>query len=50
VGYGYIRNAGGVDADYIRGGTYELVVAKDVVKAHVHLAPLYDPTNARVKS
>ncbi len=50
VGYGYIRNARGVDADYITSGTYELVVAKDVVKAHVHLAPLYDPANARVKS
>ncbi|WP_373502971.1 FAD-dependent oxidoreductase [Aestuariivirga sp.] len=50
IGYGYVRNAAGVTADYLRSGTYELVVAKDVVKANVHLEPLYDPTNARVKS
>jgi 4-methylaminobutanoate oxidase (formaldehyde-forming) len=50
IGFGYIRNAAGVTADYVRTGTYELVVAKDVVKAHVHLEPLYDPSNARVKS
>ncbi len=29
---------------------YELVVAKETVKAKVHLEPLYDPGNARVKS
>jgi sarcosine dehydrogenase len=49
IGYGYVRNGSGVDDDYIRDGKYELVVAKDVVKARVHLEPLYDPTNARVK-
>ena len=50
IGYGYVRNAEGVTEDYVRSGRYELVVAKDVVKARVHLEPLYDPTNARVKS
>ena len=50
IGYGYIRNAAGVSADYVRSGSYELVVAKDVVKASVHLEPLYDPTNAGVKA
>ena len=40
----------GVTADYVREGSYELVVAKEVVKAQVHLQPLYDPANARVKS
>ena len=50
IGYGYVRNAEGVTADYIRSGSYELVVARDVVKAHVHLEPLHDPSNARVKS
>jgi 4-methylaminobutanoate oxidase (formaldehyde-forming) len=44
-----VRNGSGVDDDYIRDGEYELVVAKDLVKARVHLEPLYDPTNARVK-
>ena len=50
IGYGYVRNAEGVTDDYVRGGSYELVVAKDVVKAKVHLEPLYDPGNARVKA
>jgi 4-methylaminobutanoate oxidase (formaldehyde-forming) len=50
IGYGYVRNPGGVSEDYVRSGRYELVVARDVVKASVHLEPLYDPSNARVKS
>ncbi|MGH6907100.1 MAG: glycine cleavage T C-terminal barrel domain-containing protein, partial [Aestuariivirga sp.] len=50
VGYGYIRNPQGVSEDYIRSGSYELVAAREKVKAMVHLEPLYDPANARVKS
>jgi sarcosine dehydrogenase len=50
IGYGYIRNAAGVTEDYVRAGSYELVVARDVVKAKVHLEPLYDASNAKVKS
>jgi sarcosine dehydrogenase len=50
VGYGYVRNATGLDDAYLRGGQYELVVAKDVVKARIHLEPLYDPANIRVKT
>lgn len=50
IGFGYVRNAGGVNAEYVRSGSYELVVANEVVKAMAHLEPLYDPTNARVKA
>jgi 4-methylaminobutanoate oxidase (formaldehyde-forming) len=50
IGYGYVRNADGVTADYVTGGTYELEVAGDRVPADVSLQPFYDPTNARVKS
>ena len=50
IGYGYIRNAGGVSEDYVRNGSYELVVATETIKASVHLEPLYDPENLRVKS
>lgn len=50
IGYGYVRNGAGVNEDYVRSGHYELVVAKEVVKATVHLAPLYDPSNAKVKA
>lgn len=50
VGLGYIRNADGVDAAYVEQGSYELVVANEAVKATVHLKPLWDPENLRVKS
>lgn len=50
IGYGYIRDSAGVDDAYVRDGSYELVVAKDVVKAHVHLEPLYDPRSLKVKA
>jgi len=50
IGYGYVRNAGGVSEDYARSGRYELVVAKETVTARIHLEPLYDPANLRVKA
>ena len=50
IGYGYVRHAGGVSEDYLRTGTYELVVAQDIVKAQVHLTPLYDSDNHRIKA
>ena len=50
VGYGYVRNAAGVTADYVMSGSYELVVAKETVKAVPHLTPLVDPANARIKA
>jgi glycine cleavage system aminomethyltransferase T len=50
IGYGYVRNGEGVANDYLLSGKYELIVAKDIVATQVHLAPLYDPTNARVRS
>ncbi len=50
IGYGYVRNAGGVDADYVKDGAYELEVATERVPCRVHLKPLYDPEMARVKA
>jgi 4-methylaminobutanoate oxidase (formaldehyde-forming) len=50
IGYGYVRNGAGVTEDYVRSGSYELVVAKETVKARVHLEPLFDSGNVRVKS
>ena len=50
IGLGYVRNAEGVDGDYLRKGSYELVVAREIVKATMHLEPIYDPRNERVKS
>jgi sarcosine dehydrogenase len=50
IGFGYVRNASGVDEKYLTEGNYELVVAKEIVKANIHLQPIYDPLNQRVKS
>ncbi len=50
VGMGYIRNPYGVDANFIKSGSYELEVATVRVPAQVHLAPLIDPQMARVKA
>ena len=49
IGYGYVRNPDGVDADYILSGEYELEVASERVTARVHMAPLYDPKMQRIK-
>ncbi|MCA0907320.1 FAD-dependent oxidoreductase [Ruegeria marisrubri] len=49
IGYGYIRNANGVDAQYVTSGTYELDVATQRVPCEVTLQPLYDPQMSRVK-
>ena len=50
IGYGYVRNAAGVDLDYLRSGRYELEVAAERVPATLHLRALYDPAMARVRS
>ena len=50
IGMGYVRNPEGVTADYVLSGTYELEVATERVPCSVTLAPLYDPTAARVKA
>ena len=50
IGYGYVRNAEGVSEDYIQSGDYELIVARESVRAKVHLAPLHDPANQRIKA
>ena len=50
IGYGYVRNGGGVDTAYLNDGTYEVEVATELVPAKLHTKALYDPTNARVKS
>ncbi|MEX3008506.1 FAD-dependent oxidoreductase [Hoeflea sp. TYP-13] len=50
IGYGYIRNDGGIDTGYVLGGRYELEVATARVPCRVHLQPLYDPAMSRVKA
>lgn len=50
IGYGYVRHAEGASDDYVLAGEYELVVAQERVKASVHLGPLYDSKNERVRA
>lgn len=50
VGYGYVRNAGGVSDDFLRSGRYELVVASDRTPAEIAFGPLIDPAMTRIKA
>ncbi len=50
IGYGYVRKSDGLDADFVRAGTYELEVATERVPAQVHLAPLVDPAMTRIRA
>jgi sarcosine dehydrogenase len=49
IGYGYVRNAEGVDRDYLMDGSYELEVSGQRVPATIHLGPLYDPTGRKLR-
>ncbi|MCA3435844.1 MAG: FAD-dependent oxidoreductase [Rhodobacter sp.] len=49
IGYGYVRNAGGVTEDWMKSGRYTLEVASERVPCQIHAAPLYDPSNARIR-
>lgn len=49
IGYGYVRDPDGVDADYLEAGRYELEVATERVPALFHAEALYDPKNERVR-
>jgi 4-methylaminobutanoate oxidase (formaldehyde-forming) len=49
IGYGYVRNPDGVSTEYLTSGSYELEVAAERVPAKLHLQPLYDPKNERVR-
>ena len=50
VGYGYVRDPGGVTEAFVLAGSYALEVASERVPAQVSLQPWYDPANARVKA
>jgi sarcosine dehydrogenase len=45
-----VRNAEGVTQEVLTSGSYELVVAQEKVKAHLHLKAVYDPKNLRILS
>jgi len=49
IGIGYVRNADGVDRDFLLSGDYELEVACERVPTKLSLQPAYDPKSERVK-
>jgi len=50
IGYGYVRDEGGVTRAYLEDGAYELEVAARRVPAQLHLGPLYDPKSERIRA
>jgi sarcosine dehydrogenase len=50
IGFGYVRSKDGVATEWLTSGRYELEVANERHPAELHLAPLYDPTMARIKA
>ncbi|MFN7009538.1 MAG: FAD-dependent oxidoreductase [Allorhizobium sp.] len=50
IGYGYVRNADGVSDEYLKSGTYELVVAAEKTPATLHFGPMFDPAMDKIKA
>ncbi len=49
VALGYVRHEGGVDADYVASGKWEIDVGLRRYAARASLRPLYDPGSARMR-
>jgi 4-methylaminobutanoate oxidase (formaldehyde-forming) len=49
IGFGYVRDAAGVDRDYLQSGQYELEVATERLPCDLQQGPLYDPKMLRMK-
>ena len=49
IGLGYVRDAEGVDDDYLRSGHYEIEARMHRFPATLHMRALYDPDNVRIK-
>jgi 4-methylaminobutanoate oxidase (formaldehyde-forming) len=50
VGLGNVENEDGVNANFIKSGSYEILVASKRYKARASLRPMYDPKGERVRS
>ena len=50
MGLGYVRSEGGVDAEWLRGGRFEIDVGGERVPARASLRAMYDPTGARARA
>ncbi|MBN8630043.1 MAG: FAD-dependent oxidoreductase [Rhodobacterales bacterium] len=50
IGYGYVRNADGLSDDWLRAGSYSLVIAGEETPATLALEPLYDPEGRKIRA
>jgi len=50
IGLGYVRDAQGVNRDYLTSGNYSLEIAAERVPCQIHLSPLYDPQMKKIKA
>ncbi len=50
LGLGYVKNESGVNADWIRDGSWEVELAWKRYPAKVQLQPFYDPKGERIKA
>ena len=50
LGLGYVRHGEGVTDDWLRAGTWELIVAAERKPCRILLEAAYDPTNAKVRA
>lgn len=50
IGFGYVRNADGVDDAMLASGSYELEVATARIACSLHPGALYDPRGERVRA
>jgi 4-methylaminobutanoate oxidase (formaldehyde-forming) len=49
VALGYVTEPGGVGADFVSSGTFEIEIAFKRYRAKASLKPIYDPTSARMR-
>ncbi len=49
VGMGYVSNPNGLDIEWIKAGSYELMVEGKLYPATLHIRSPYDPKNERVR-
>ena len=49
IGLGYVNHEGGVDAEFVTSGTYEIEIAGMRHGAKASLRPMYDPKSERMK-
>ena len=49
IGLGYVTNPDGVNADYVKSGSYEIQIAGERFAAKASLRPMYDPKSERMK-